>query len=333
MLQTTILAIRGAEIVVKCAGVYEGAHVIVLSDKDHVVEAEAIAGVCQARGAHPMVIDISTEVMWYKNNLKRPIPKQHLLGAMMESNFCFAAADAEYVHCLGHTDENHVAQRKGMRWILVEEFMCEWNTEWKDIEIFIARTHRIAELMSKCKQVRVTTTKGADIVFPRNGNGAIPFVPIGAKMGEISPNYGESAMVPQEWTSYGKMVIDGLITGLGEMRTDPIYCDVEKGRIVKIEGGANAERFKKFLKDSGENSEAIAECGICTSHIEKRPYEYEGKPGHWSIGAWGTMHVGIGHNTTIGGVIKSATHVDCQMYDATVDVDDVRVIDNGKYTI
>lgn len=332
MLQSTVLAVKVAELVVKCAGVYEGASVLILCDKDRWLEGEVLAAVCHSIGAYPIIMDLTPEVAWYYNNMKRPLPKPHLLGAMMKSNFCFAAADNEFCHMLGHTDENHVCQRNGMRWISVEEYMCEWNTSMKDIDAFIERTHKITKLLSECKEVRITTEKGTDMIFPRReGRNAISFVPKGGKKGEIVPNYGESAMVPLEWASNGRAVVDGIIVGLGEMRESPVVWDVKEGRIVNVSGGANAEKFKAFLERSGKNSNAIAECGICTSHIEKRAYEYMGRPGHRAYGAWGTMHIGIGHNTTIGGEIKSAIHVDCQIYDVTVEIDGVRVMDKGKY--
>ena len=82
-------------------------------------------------------------------------------------------------------------------------------------------------------------------------------------MGEIVPNYAESAMVPLEWTAQGRVVIDGMIVCLGEMRDDPVDCTIEVGRIVDVRGSRNAARFRKFLADSGENADAICElrCG------------------------------------------------------------------------
>jgi len=332
MLKSTTLLVKGAELVVECSRLRAGANVIVLCDKDRWIEGEAVAGVCQARGAHPMILDVTTEVMWYYNNLKRPIPKPHLLGAMMGADFCFAVADGEYCHGVGHTDSQHDAQRNGMRYVIVEEYMSEWKTTRQDIDAFVARTHRLTEMVSQCSEVVVTTAKGTNMVFPRKtGADGLSFIPIGGEMSCVSPNYGESAMVPQEWAAHGHAVIDGILVGLGEMGDDPVIWEVEDGRIAEVKGGTNAQRFRQFLADSGENAGAIAECGICTSHVEKRAYEYAGRPPHWSVGGWGTVHIGIGHNTTIGGEITSPIHVDCQMYDTTVAIDGVKVMDSGKY--
>lgn len=334
MFQSAILAIKGAQLVIECANVTAGKSVLIFCDKDRWLEGEALAGVCNAVGARPLLVDLSIEAAWYYANLKRPKLPAHLVAAMNASDFTLAAADNEFCHMIGHTDECRAAQNRGMRWVSVEDYMCEWKTDTKDIDQFIARTHRITEMLSSCQSVRVTTPRGTDITAKaKPGRAAISFVPKGGKKGEIVPNYAESALVPLEWSAEGRAVIDGIIIGLGEMRNDPVEWQVEKGRIVKVSGGANAERFKHFLKESGENADAISELGVATSHVEKRAYEYIGRPGHRAYGAWGSVHLGIGNSTAIGGEIRSAIHVDCQMYDATVEIDGGQVMDRGRYLV
>lgn len=333
MLQSTILAIKGAQLVIECAGITTGKNVLILCDKDRWLEGEVLAGVCHAVGARPLLVDLTHEVAWYYNYLKRPQLPAHLLAAFNASDFVLAAADNEFCHMVGHTDENRAAQNRGVRWVSVEDYMCEWKIDLADIDQFIARTHRITEMLSNCQSVRVTTPKGTDFTLKaKPGRAAISFVPKGGKKGEIVPNYAESAMVPLEWSAEGQAIIDGIIIGLGEMRNDPVELQMEKGRIVKVSGGANADRFKRFLEESGENAEAISELGVATSHVEKRAYEYIGqRPGHRAYGAWGSVHLGIGNGIAIGGEIRSAIHVDCQMYDTTVEIDGEQVMDRGGY--
>ena len=74
-----------------------------------------------------------------------------------------------------------------------------------------------------------------------------------------------------------------------------------------------------------------ASSGVATSHTEKRAYEYIGRPGHRAYGAWGSIHLGIVNNTAIGGEIRSLIHVACQIYDTTVEVDGMNVMDEGRY--
>jgi leucyl aminopeptidase (aminopeptidase T) len=332
MYQTTALAIRGAQLVIQLAGIGPGHNVVIYCDKNRWVEGEALAGVCLSVGADPLLVDLTHIAAWYYANLKRPKMPKHLNAAIKASDFTLAAADNEFCHMLGHLDETRAAQNAGMRWISVEDYMSEWETSLVEIDKFIQRTHRITEMLSQCSKVKVTTNLGTVLeITPKSGVPAISFVPKGGKKGEIVPNYAESAMVPQEWTTTGRAVIDGIIIGLGEMREDPVDCRIEGGRIVDIRGVKNATRFSQFLENSGENADAICELGIATSHVEKRAYEYLGRPGHRAYGAWGSIHLGIGNNTAIGGEIRSPIHVDCQIYDTTVLIDDVKVMDEGSY--
>ena len=332
MLQSSMLAIKGAQLVIECAGITTGKDVLIFCDKDRWLEGEALAGVCNAVGARPLLVDLSIEAAWYYANLKRPRLPAHLVAAMNASAFTLAAADNEFCHMIGHTDDCRAAQNRGMLWVSVEDYMCEWKTDMADIDRFIARTHRITEMLSNCRRVRVTTARGTDLsAQAKPSRPAISFVPKGGKKGEIVPNYAESAMVPLEWSAEGRAVIDGIIIGLGEMRSDPVVWDVSKGRIVGVNGGANAERFSRFLEESGENADAVCEIGVATSHVEKRAYEYIGRPGHRAYEAWGSVHLGIGNNTAIGGEIRSAIHVDCQVYDATVEIDGAKVMEGGRY--
>ena len=332
MYQSTALAIRGAQLVIELSGIKTGDTVTIYCDKNRWLEGEALVGACLAAGADPMLVDLTHLAAWYYANLKRPKMPPHLKAAIYASDFTLAAADNEFCHMLGHLDETRAAQNAGMRWISVEDYMCEWQTSMTEIDRFIERTHRITKMLSECRQVRVTTKLGTDvIVTPKPGVPCISFVPKGGKKGEIVPNYGESTMVPLEWTTVGRAVVDGIIIGLGEMREDPVECRIEDGRIVEACGGRNAMRFNQYLKASGENAEAICELGIATSHVEKRAYEYLGRPGHRAYGGWGSIHLGIGNNTAVGGVIRSAIHVDCQIYDTTVVLDEEKIMEDGNY--
>jgi 2,5-dihydroxypyridine 5,6-dioxygenase len=331
MYQSTMLAIPGARLVIELAGITRGKNVLIYCDKNRWLEGEALAGACLAVGAEPLLVDLTYMAAWYYANLKRPKMPAHLVAAFNASDFTLAAADNEFCHMLGHLDENRAGQNRGVRWISVEDYMSEWNSSMDEIEKFIQRTERITTLLSACQKVHVTTRLGTDITMQRKpGVEAISFVPRGKK-GEIVPNYAESAMVPLEWNAEGNLVVDGIIVGLGEMRQDPVSMTVKEGRIYEVQGKDNAERFKHFLQVSGENADAICELGVATSHMEKRAYEYLGRPCHRAYGAWGSVHFGIGNNTAIGGVIRSPIHVDCQVYDATVEIDGEIVMDDGKY--
>lgn len=327
-----VLLGKNARLVVELAGIKDGHHVLILCDSDRLPECQALASQILAVEAKPMIVDLTPDTNLYYTHFRKPKLSPPLVAAMNAADFTLAATDNEFAHTIGHTDENRAAQNKGMRWVSVEDYMWMWESSMPEIERFMERTHKITDLLSKASTVRVTSKLGTDLLArTKPGRAALSFVPRGGKKGEIVPNFGESTIAPAEWETEGRIVIDGMIPGLGEMKSDPVTCEIRKGRIVEVKGGENGTRFRQFLKNSGENADAVAEVGIGTSHLQKRAYEYAGRPAHRAYCGWGTAHVGIGHNRTIGGEIASPIHVDLQMYDVTVEIDGVKVVENGKY--
>jgi leucyl aminopeptidase (aminopeptidase T) len=336
-LLTPTLLTRSAELVVDhCIGVGAGDLCLVISDKKRWPEGEAIAGVILARGAVPLLLDVSSEVARYYATQQRPEPPDHMAATFVASTFVFGVADVQYCHLLGHTEKNQAAQEGGMQYVLVEEDMSSWTTTPEDIDEFVERTFRVSELLGRGKWVHVSTQVGTDACFQlKPGRKVWNFAAKTSKRREapIVPNYAESACVPWEGTMEGRAIIDGYIISVGaDHRDDPVELIIKNGRAVEVNGGPAAARLREIMEAADENANNMAECGICTSHREKRSYEYEyGAPGHFSYGAWGTTHFAVGHSHTIGGDVHSKIHLDCQMFDTTVYVDDVCVMENGVY--
>jgi leucyl aminopeptidase (aminopeptidase T) len=258
-----------------------------------------------------------------------------MAAAFAASTFVFSVADVEYCHLLGHTEKNQAAQARGMQYVLVEEDMSSWNTTPEEIDRFVERTFRVTELLRKGRRVTVTSPKGTDATFQlKPGRKVWNFAAKTAERREalIVPHYAESACVPLEGTTEGRAVIDGYLIGIGPV-SEPVELIMRRGRAVEVNGGTSAARLRALMAAADENANNIAECGICTSHKEKRAYEYDGPPGHFSYGAWGTTHFAVGHSHTIGGDVFSKIHFDCQMYDTTVYIDDVCVMERGEYRI
>lgn len=335
-LLTPTLLTRAADLVVRhCAEVPAGAECLVLCDHLRRPEAEAVAGILLAQEATPLLLDVSSEVARYYATLERPEPPDHMAAAFAASDFVFGVADVEYCHLLGHTEKNQAAQEGGMHYVLVEEDMSSWTTTPEDIDEFVQRTLRVTELLGSGKWVSVSSAKGTDARFQlKPGRKVWNFAAKTSERREalIVPNYAESACVPLEGSTEGRAVIDGYVIGLGPV-SEPIEFVMKDGRAVEINGGDSAAKLRAIVEAADENANNIAECGIATSHKERRPYEYEGAVGHFSYGAWGTTHFAVGHSHTIGGDVYSNIHLDCQMYDTTVYVDDVCVMENGVYKI
>lgn len=334
MFPSPVLLTRAADLVVRtCTEMPAGSKCLIVSDKSRWAEGEAIAGAVLAHGGNPLLLDVSAEVARYFATHQRPEPPEHMAAAFAASNFVFSVADVEYCHMLGHTERNQAAQAGGMQYVLVEEDMATWTTTPEDIDTFVERTFRVTALLRQGKWVTVSSPKGTNVRFQlKPGRKVWNFAARTAERREalIVPNYAESACVPMEGTAEGRAVIDGYVISIGPV-SEPIEFVIRQGRAVEVNGGISAAKLRATMAAADENANNIAECGVCTSHKEKRPYEYEGKVGHFSYGARGTTHFGIGHSHTIGGDVFSKIHLDCQVYDTTVYINDTCVMEHGEY--
>ncbi|HJX37774.1 MAG TPA: hypothetical protein VJ714_04175 [Anaerolineae bacterium] len=114
------------------------------------------------------------------------------------------------------------------------------------------------ELSHRAKQMRITSPAGTDLAVQTNPEAAPAFTQMGAGEGG-----GYSQMLAgQSWfealadTFHGTLVFDGALwppAELGLLR-DPVRLTVDKGRIERIEGGAEARTFQRWLDNFGDSS-------------------------------------------------------------------------------
>lgn len=138
---------------------------------------------------------------------------------------------------------------------------------------------------------------------------------------------GELNVAPIEGSANGKLVIELTMHNLGRLE-DPIELNVEKGRIVSIEGGASARALRDYLDEYGDDNAymcpAEASVGV-NAKARIRGIQREDK------NIYGAMHFGLGTNIDVGGSIRSKIHMDGVILEPTLYVDGEMRIDNGKF--
>lgn len=135
---------------------------------------------------------------------------------------------------------------------------------------------------------------------------------------------GEVFAPPEYESTNGKLIIDGSMSGIGKLR-NPIRIEVKNGYAIKIEGGDEAKKLRKALKNaerkSGRNVYNIAEIGIGINpraRLIGNPLEDEK--------VLGTIHIALGDNSTFGGNVMAGIHLDGIIKSASLIVDDVRIV-------
>jgi len=189
-------------------------------------------------------------------------------------------------------------------------------------------TNRFTKILTRGEGVRVTSGQGTDITFSIKGRKGLPLAGI-FHPGTIAcfPD-GEAACAPVEGTAQGLIAVDASMHHVGRCQS-PIRLTVKDGRVVRIEGKEEAELLRKVIETRGDdNSYNIAEFAIGTNPEARcigNPQEDKK--------TFGSIHIALGDNLSMGGSTYSRTHLDGLILKPTVYVDDKMIIDNGRPVI
>jgi leucyl aminopeptidase (aminopeptidase T) len=189
----------------------------------------------------------------------------------------------------------------------------------------------VAEILGRGKKAEVTTPRGTKITMDISGRRGFCEPGFAYEPGSIAgPPNVEANVGPLEGTARGVLVVDGSIPHpeLGVI-LDPIRIALQSGNITEIQGGNQADIFRRLLSsmnDSGIYN--IAELGIglnpC-SVVSGSMMEDEG--------AYGTCHIGIGDNTSFDGTVKATSHIDLVMHKPTIVIDGDTIQKDGELTV
>jgi len=202
-----------------------------------------------------------------------------------------------------------------------------------DFEAQAPTVRRVADRLTAASAAHLRTPAGTDCAFDLRGRKGNAHDCILDRPGKFSafPNI-EANISPVDGTAQGVLVFDGSIPNLrlGRPLRDPVICTVERGRIVKVEGGWEAEMIRKVWAALGD----AAVYNIAQLAIGLNP-EILMLTGTWAQdhGAFGTVHIGIGTSANLGGTTKAAAHFDGMMYRPTLALDGDVLLEGGALTL
>ena len=201
-----------------------------------------------------------------------------------------------------------------------------------DFDAASPTVRKMGELLGAATSAQLTSPAGTNCTFDLRGRSGNAHDCILDRPGKFSafPNI-EANISPVDGTAEGTIVFDGSIPNLriGPLRA-PVKCTVQKGNIVKVEGGPEADMIRKVWAELGDASVY----NIAQLAIGLNPAIYM-LTGVWAQdhGAFGTVHIGIGTSANIGGTTKAACHFDGMMYRPTLKLDGRVVLENGELRI
>jgi len=276
-------------------------------------------------------------------------PPRAVCAAMLNSDVNVLVASTGMLH----SEASSAAMAAGIPSICMDGGMqLEWlqtggiSADYRQIRLY---THYVgANVFGKdAREVRVTSRFGTDITVRVDGRIFYPALP-----GEDYNPYaafrtsttdgrpgrelylavfpgGEFNIPPVEGTANGTCVIDLTMHHIGRVH-EPIALAVKEGRIVSIDGGADAKTLRDYLEQYGDENAYMfpteASVGLNPRCII-RGCQREDK------NILGSMHFGLGTNIDVGGKVLSNVHMDGVILEPTVYVDGMEKIRAGKFLI
>lgn len=326
--------IKGASLIIEhCLKVQPGERVLIISDEEHRLEAETLAGLAYAKGTFPVIANVTPQVIACMNSMEVSMePPLQLAEAMRNSDVIIITTMLEWANRFAHVDPVRDAVARKARVVSIEEGLDRWDITLDDIDLIMARTQKITKSLEGASWVRVTSSAGTDVKINIKDRRALQVVPVkekGVMMGPI-PLWGEVAFAAVEDKTEGIIVVDGIMLGVGVHGTlpEPIRWVVKEGKAVEITGGEAAEKLRNVVSMGGPSALVIGEFALGTSHKEKY-----GTPSE--KGLIGTAHFALGDNSHCypGGRNECSLHLDGSVRDISVEADGRKIIERGKLII
>lgn len=276
-------------------------------------------------------------------------PPEAVCESMMKSDFNVLLASTGMLH----SPANFRAMGAGIPAICMDGGMTlemfQSGAVTDDMTQIARRKHYVAKNIfgAGAKECRVTSRYGTDFTYRVDDRIFVPPLPSdsfdpykiinfdkdenrkgGNLLYYLFPT-GEFNVAPIEGSAHGKLVIDLTMHHIGRLQ-EPIELIVEKGRVVRIEGGADARTLRDYLETYGDENAymcpAEASVGVNAKAVV-RGIQREDK------NIIGSMHFGLGTNVDVGGSIKSKIHMDGVILEPTLFVDGVKRMDNGRFLV
>ena len=188
----------------------------------------------------------------------------------------------------------------------------------------------MAQLLTEATTAVVTTPLGTDLRLSLEGRSG------DVDIGLITPGRidnlpaGEAFIAPLEGRSEGKIVVtpEGY-AGLEE----PMTIYFRAGKVSEIKGGRRVgEDFRRLLELPTPGRQAgrrnLAELGIGSN-----PKARSAESGLEAEKIKGTVHIAIGDNAHIGGVVSADLHVDFVLWEPDLSLDGGLVIRQGQWLV
>lgn len=239
---------------------------------------------------------------------------------------------------MAHAPLSNALLDAGKRFILMEELTPEMmrpdGPAGADYVAMSQLGEKVAKLFTQGKRVRVQSEGGTDLTAAIDGR---PGRSVTAKVfamresggGGCAFPDGEAHVCPLEGTGDGTIVFDLTAHSVGALQ-EPLRLTVEKGMVVKIEGGPQAAKWREILEKYGDansyNCPAEIAIGLNPNVSPTGSMRTDKK-------LYGSSHIGVGDTVVLGGTCHAKLRLEGVIKEPLITIDDRVVTKGGKILV
>lgn len=302
----------------QCLGVKSGENCLVITDEPCRPIGTALFQAALEAGAESILMDMIPRRM----DGQEPPPV--VASAMMAADVVLGPTSRSF----SHTEARRAASKKGVRIAtlpgITEETMLRALAA--DYRLIEERSIRVAEVLTAGVEARLTSAAGTDLrlgLKGREGHADTGILHNSGDFGNLPA--GEAYLAPVEGSTEGKLVVDGAMGDSGILEGETIVLTIREGYVEEISGGAAARELEAAIEPYGRDARNIAELGVGTNERARvigNVLEDEK--------VLGTVHVAIGDNKSMGGVVSSDVHLDGVILNPTLEIDGIGILSDGR---
>lgn len=295
--------------------------VITVDDAGDFRLAQAFALQARIMGAIPVIISYGTQPA---PQMEPPKP----LGLAIQVADVWIELSVQYIL---YTSARRKATEAGCRYACLAGMNVDSviRTIGKvDYPGVIALGDELVQLLNSSESVRVISDQGTDLVAQLDKNADQPGG-IANQKGDMIMLGGQVGCLPIEKSIEGRIVVDGVIWPPDEIgilkSNETVSLIVKNGRIVEIEGGSSAEKYRNWLANFRD-----------PDLYRMAHYVFGFNPGVTQLTGqivederyFGSMTFGFGARADR----IVSTHTDCIVLYPTVTLDGIEILKNGAFT-
>ncbi|MFW6038493.1 MAG: aminopeptidase [Candidatus Saliniplasma sp.] len=187
-----------------------------------------------------------------------------------------------------------------------------------------------AKKTGDAKKVKVTTPAGTHLEFENHPEREMIVHTGDVIRGKSAMLPGQISWAPKFETINGTLVFDGSLVPPIGLLDNPIKLTIEKGKVVDIDGGREAQQFKNWLESfDDENMYQLAHISYGFNPGAKLTGNIVEDERIWGGTEWGIGNVGSKLLSEREGGIDAASHCDGICVNSSVWLDGEQLLDEG----